>query len=180
MPTDHLFQEFIAGDGESFRRLHERYAPRLRYFARRYMGDSPAVEDILQDAFVSLWEKRASVRDEPSMRGFLYTGVRNRCLNALRREKIRTAHAPAPDAGSHEDFLEKVIETEFFDMLFALVGELPPAGQQVYRYSLEGKRNEEIAGILGISVNTVKKYKVNANHYLRGRVKEMTLLLAAL
>ena len=55
--------------------------------------------------------------------------------------------------------------------------ELPPACKEVYQLSLEGKKHEEIAKQLHISINTVKKYKNNANHYMRNRIKDFNLFL---
>ena len=47
----------------------------------------------------------------------------------------------------------------------------------MYQLSLEGKKHEEIASLLNISINTVKKYKNNANHYMRKRVKDLGLII---
>lgn len=178
MQSENILSEFTAGDERSFRLAYDKYVQLLRFFARKYLGDAAAVEDVLQEVFVSLWEKRRSFPSEAALKSFLYVGVKNRCLNILRHEKVQTAHAGSLSDDMHEDFLGKVIETEFFDMLFSLVGELPPASREVYRHSLDGKKNEEIAALLDISVNTVKKYKVNANQYLRSRIKDLALLIS--
>ena len=64
-----------------------------------------------------------------------------------------------------------------FQFLLGVFNELPPACREVYRLSLEGKKHEEIAEILQITVNTVKKHKNNANHYMRERLKHILSLL---
>ena len=169
--------DFTAGEETAFRVVYDKYVSMLRYFGGKYLADERQVEDVLQDTFVSLWEGRSRFMDEMAIKSFLYTGVKNRCLNILRHEKIRQQYAEKFTEEPWEDFLEKVIETELFEMLHRVFEELPPACKAVYQLSLEGKRHEEIARELDISVNTVKKYKNNANHYMRNRIKELNLLL---
>lgn len=170
--------DFAAGKEKAFQEIYEKYVSMLRYFANKYLQDERMTEDILQDTFVSLWEGRKGFTHELAIKSFLYTGIRNRCLNALRHEKIKQKYAGIfTDEPLEEDFLEKVIETELLDRLHQIFEEISPACKEVYRLSLEGKKHEEIAAELNISVNTVKKYKNNANHFMRNRMKDFNLLL---
>jgi RNA polymerase sigma-70 factor (ECF subfamily) len=112
------------GDDRAFDAIHERYAPRLVAHARQLMGGAHHdAEEVVQDAFVrALHALRADAR-EMALKPWLYTIVRNRALDVLRRP-LRTAdlavHAPAlRDAGDgpHERALRA-------DELRALIAEL--------------------------------------------------------
>lgn len=149
----------------------------LRYFGNKFLPEERVIEDILQDTFVSLWENRKKFNNELAIKSFLYTGVKNRCLNNLRHEKIKQKYVEGFVEEPSESFLENVIEAELFEMLHRIFDELPPACKEVYQLSLEGKKHEEIAKQLHISINTVKKYKNNANHYMRNRIKDFNLFL---
>ena len=76
-----------------------------------------------------------------------------------------------------EFFLENIIESEVFQMIQTVFNELTPACKEVYQLSLQGKSHEEISRLLNISVNTVKKHKNNANHYMRQRLKHVLAFL---
>ena len=177
---ENIIQDFIDGKEYAFKEIYERNVSTLRYFGNKYLPDERLIEDILQDTFVSLWENRKRFCNELTIKSFLYTSVKNRCLNPLRHEKIKQRYAEEFVEEPQESFLEKVIETELFEMLHYIFEELPPACKEVYQLSLEGKKHEEIASLLNISINTVKKYKNNANHYMRKRVKDFRLFLLLL
>lgn len=172
-----IIQGFIDGKESAFKEIYEKYVSTLRYFGNKFLPDERVIEDVLQDTFVSLWENRKKFNNEFAIKSFLYIGVKNRCLNNLRHEKIKQKYAEGFVEEPSESFLENVIEAEFFEMLHHIFEELPPACKEVYQLSLEGKKHEEIAKQLHISINTVKKYKNNANHYMRNRIKDFNLFL---
>ena len=175
-----IIGRFARGEERAFRVLYERHSVGLRYFAAKYLDDDAAVEDVLQDAFVELWEKRTDFRDETAVKGWLYQAVRNDCLNLKRHRRVRTEYAErvAEEGEPAASFLGKMLEAGVFEALREVFEELPPACKEVYRLSLEGKSHEEIARRLNITVNTVKKHKNNANHYMRERLKRILSLLA--
>ena len=76
-----------------------------------------------------------------------------------------------------ESFLDQILESEIFQALLSVFDELSPACKEVYQLSLDGCSHEEIARKLNISVNTVKKHKNNANHYMKERLKNVLSIL---
>ncbi|MDR1415254.1 MAG: sigma-70 family RNA polymerase sigma factor [Odoribacteraceae bacterium] len=161
---------FSEGNERTFREVHDRYAAALRCFASRFSLEEGAAEDAVQEAFIRLWERRGTVRDETAARAFLYRLVQRGCLSAIRRRRTRERYA----AGAREEgesFLEGMLEAEVFRLVREVFEELPPACKEVYRLSLEGLSHEEVAASLGITVNTVKKHKNNAHHFMRRRLK---------
>ncbi len=163
-----------------FHEIYDKYVSVMRYVGLKYVADESAVEDILQDCFVSVWERWENFQNEVVVKSFLYTLVKNRCLNFLRHQKTQKKYTKGPIDEPLEDSMEKIIEAEIAHLLHLVFEELPPACKEVYQLSLEGKSHEEVARILDISVNTVKKYKNNANHYMRNRIKDISLILSIL
>ena len=173
-----VIHRFAAGDEAAFMEIYDHYVSKLRFFALKYLSDEPMAEDVLQETFLSMWENRRKIVGEPELKSFIYTGVRNRCLNILRHEKTRRKYTLHAKNGVDDDYLNKVIESELYDLLRRVFDELPPASKQVYRMSLDGNTYEKIAEQLGISINTVKKYKNNANKYMRSRFGNLKALLS--
>ena len=161
--------DFSQGDEKAFRVLYDKYAVALRYFAAKYLNEDTMIDDVVQDAFVDLWEKRADFRGEYAVKAYLYKAVRNDCLNLMRHQQVEDKYA--------RRVVTEGEDSESFQTLSDVFNELPPACKEVYQMSLDGKSHEEIAQTLNISVNTVKKHKNNANHYMRERLKNVLSLL---
>lgn len=84
-----------------------------------------------------------------------------------------TAILPRGGGVQQGSFLDEMLEAEIFGELTEAFNALSPACREVYRLSLAGRRHEEIADLLNISINTIKKHKNNANHFMRKRLKHM-------
>lgn len=171
--------EFSRGGEKAFRMLYDRYVVALRYFAAKYVDDEAVIEDVVQDAFVALWEKRTEFRVENAVKSYLYKAVRNDCLNLIRHRQVENKYAEEMivEDNQSEFFLDRVLESEIFQVLLSVFDELSPACKEVYQMSLDGMSHEKIAEKLGISINTVKKHKNNANHYMKERLKNVLSLL---
>ena len=174
-----IIQEFARGGEKAFRVLYDRYVIALRYFAAKYVTDEDVIEDVVQDAFVALWEKRMEFRVENAVKAYLYKAVRHDCLNLLRHRQVENKYAERMirEGDDSESFLDQILESEIFQALLSVFDELSPACKEVYQMSLDGNSHEEIARKLNISVNTVKKHKNNANHYMKERLKNVLSIL---
>lgn len=173
-----IIKRFASGEEAAFRVLYDRHVVSLRYFAAKYVDDDEVIEDIVQDAFVALWEKREQIQEENALKAYLYRAVRNDCLNLIRHRKVQDAYTSEvmTEGEASESFLDKILESEIYTALLDVFEELPPACKEVYRMSLDGMTHEEIAQKLNITINTVKKHKNNANHYMRERLKQVLSL----
>lgn len=174
-----IILEFARGGEQAFRVLYDKYAVALRYFAAKYVNDDDVIEDVLQDAFVALWEKRTEFRVENAVKAYLYKAVRHDCLNLIRHKQVENKYAEKilQEGDESESFLDQILESEIFQVLLTVFDELSPACKEVYRMSLDGDSHEEIARKLNVSINTVKKHKNNANHYMKERLKNVLSIL---
>jgi RNA polymerase sigma-70 factor (ECF subfamily) len=117
-------------------------------------------QDVVQDAFVRLWARRESLREDGSLKALLYTSVRNACLDRLRADRrqkdFRRVGPPPPSPPTP---YENVQGAELHRMAARAVSSLPQKRQEVFRLIREeGLSYREVAMILEISEQTV------ANH----------------
>ena len=164
---------------KAFRYLYDKYASTLRYFSAKYVDDDATIEDVVQDAFLNLWEKRNEFKTESTIKAYLYKIVRSFSVDTIRRRNIANRYAEkiVLEEEDQEFFLENIVESEVFQMIQTVFNELSPSCREVYQLSLHGKSHEEISQLLDISINTVKKHKNNANHYMRERLKHVLSFL---
>lgn len=165
-------------NAKKFKVEYERYFSALKHFAMHYLKDEELARDLLQDFFVKLWEKGEVFKNEDAFRIYLYRSVRNNCLTFIRdRKRSEKRLADYPTEEFEGEFVNVMIESEVFALINLIFEELPESCKNVYRLSLEGKSHREIADELHIAINTIKRHKNNANHYIRERLEKLLLLM---
>lgn len=165
------------GDEEPFRVIFERYHTRLCYFAARLLPPGQVPEDIVQEAFVQLWQKRDQFPDLINIKSFLYTAVKNRCLNILRHDRVIRKYGDLlRQEQPQTDALHGIIETEVLQKIHQALEKLPDGCRNVLHLSyFEEMKNKDIAEQLNVSVNTVKTQKKRALQILRTLLKATPL-----
>ena len=168
------------GDIKAFELLFREFYPSMCVVAMRFVADQDAAEDIAQEAFIKLWEKRTAYEDIPSLKTFLYVSVKNLCFYHIRNKKD-TIDYTSPEAQNKEAvFKDYLIEEEAYRIIEDAVNALPPQSQKIVKMHLDGKQNKEIAETLNISVNSVKTLKYNALSSLKLSLKDYFYLLILL
>ena len=169
---DPLIKHIRQGKRDAFRKVFEEHFHALCAFGYRYLGDPPAVEDLVQESFVGFWERRTQFDHPAAVKSFLYTSVRNKCLNHLKHEAVKQKHESALryELESDQHFTRRVIEEETFRLLLEEIRDLPKASAEIMILALNGLKNPEIAEELGISVNTVKTQKKIAYARLKDKL----------
>ncbi len=159
--NNNLIRHIKKGDKRSFKHVFELYFSALCAFGNRYISETTLVEDMAQEAFISFWENRMNFEHINAVKAFLYTSVRNKCLNHLKHQVVLQKHETALvyELESEQFFTHHVIEEETFNQLYAEIRDLPQASQEIMLLALNGLKNQEIADELDISVNTVKTQK---------------------
>ncbi len=171
------------GSEQAFEKIFKGYFEDLFLYARHYVVDEDVARNIVQDAYVILWEKREKIRDDIKLKYFLLTVVRNKCLNYLKREKFQQKYKKgildnykvllfnydALQRLNLSDFEFEEVET----IINHTISSLPKKCQTVFRLSrFEGLSNKEIAENLGISVKTVEIHISRALRVLRASLKD--------
>jgi RNA polymerase sigma-70 factor (ECF subfamily) len=150
-------------------------------FAREYVPVEADAENIVQDIFVMLWEKREVLEIKVSLAPWLFTLVKNRCLDFLRHEMAGKEFAKEYEA--KRIALEQLdyafsSDEELEEILAAAINSLPERCREIFIKSrVEGKKYKEIAAELEISINTVENQMSIALKKLRIRLKDYLPLL---
>lgn len=168
---DEWVRRLASGDEAAYRMLFDEYYQILAHFAMRYLHDAQASEDIVHDAIFDLYTSKRTFEHLSSLKSFLYLSVKNRCLNYRDHEKARENYSRRSTDEQEEFFLDAIIEEEVYFLMHKAIQELPAQIQQIYELSLQGKSNEEIAELLGLSMDSVKSYKKRGKQMLKDRLK---------
>ena len=167
------------GNENSFKCLYDKYFDVLYMFGHKYISSQDVVEDIIQESFVKVWEKRSSFYHEAALLAFLYKTVRNSCLNQIDHQKVRITYENQSAKDIHDDdyFLNNVIDEEVSRIIAETVQKLPESARLIYLLGLKGLKNSEIAEDLDISINTVKTQKQRATKFLKENLKDLFTIL---
>ncbi len=160
--------------------IFKKYYPRLCAFAIDFLEDKEDAEDIVQDVFKVYLEKNNIIStDELAIKSFLYSSVKNACLNKFRHQKVKDKYCQvfAQEEESDSHGLDNIIHAEIVGSLYEAINELPKGCAIVIRMGyLEGLKNPQIAETLGISINTVKTQKQRGLTLLRQKLGETAIL----
>jgi len=152
------------------------YYSSLCAFSMQYLNDRSAVEDLVQDFFVTLWMDASQHQIKSSLKSYLFTGVKNRCLDFQKHQKVArkfttfALFSTWDDDNSADRFFA---ESELRHALQNSVEKLPQRCREIFELSrLKGYTNQEIAVQLGLSKRTVELQISNALKILRKELVE--------
>lgn len=176
-----LFQLIADSDEKAFNRLFRAGFAPLVLFAHRYMRDKSTAHDIVQEAFIKLWQQRARLHDVQAPRSYLYRIVRNLCLNYLRdnaREQpadvyeegteFSRAQHESPRNTAQEQIDDEERQRRQMELLHEWVNGLPERQREAFELSrFEGLDHDEIAAVMGVSAKTVNNHITGALQNIR-------------
>jgi RNA polymerase sigma-70 factor (ECF subfamily) len=143
----------------------------LRY-AWRFTGEQEAARDIVQDAFLKLWQIRADIDPQRSLKALLYTMVRNLALNHKRAAQHTSGVFPEHDLRDHAPAADLLVEASMLgDRLRLYIEQMPERRREAFMLSrFEGLSHEEIAQVMNLTPRTVNTHIVLALKDLRNRL----------
>lgn len=168
-----LLQQLKMGNEEAYQTAFNTYFPGLVAFANKYVLDLDMSKEIVQVAFVKLFEKRNILNITTNLKSYLYKMVYNDCLNAIHSKKISARHYSqyTREMDLQTDFLDLMEQTEKELRIYKALEKLPPQCKLIIQQSrLEGKKNREIANELNISIRTVETQISKALKLLRAAI----------
>lgn len=176
-----LFTSFQRGEETGYAYFFHAYYRSVFYFANSLLKDDNLAEDTVADCFLKLYQKRETIQSESTVKSFLYTAVRNACMDSLRKQKVRSRNQQ--DIAYLQDTIEAsaaehLIRTETLSLILSAIEELPPASRTVFKlHYLEGLSYDEIADQLGRSKETIRKQKQYGLQVLRGKLSGLPILV---
>ncbi len=157
-----------------FTKIFETHAEAVRNYIYYKCGDKEQAEDVMQEAFVKLWNNCKKVFYEKA-KGFLCTVANNLFLNQVAHKKVRLEYAKMPRRNKNIESPDYVMEEkEFMDKLQKAISELTDGQREVFLLNrIDKKTYNEISEMLDISVKAVEKRMHNALKQLRKLVKNI-------
>ncbi len=162
-----------------FQNLFEKYYQNLCRFATGYVRDHDTAEEIVQQAFINLWNQKDNITPEGPVKSYLFTSVKNRCLNHIRdRKKFRSYYLdieteliiPVPEK-------DNIMEEDLEAQLAKALDKLPEKCREIFILCrFEEMKYKDVAEKLGISQKTVETQMSKALKILRGEFKDFWLL----
>lgn len=174
-----LYEQISAGDIPAFEKLFEDHYLGLCLYAKKIVADVDQARDIVQDVFVTLYDTRHTITIKSSVKSYLYKAVRNASLNHLKQSDTRNAHHEylryrLPE----EDDQDQMIRIELEEKILEAIQGLPAKCRRIFEMNrFEGKKNKEIAEILGLSIRTVETQVSNALKILREHLGDFLVML---
>jgi len=144
-------------DQEAFEILFKRYVNGLISFGNSFINNFEAVEEIVEDVFVKLWENRQMMPTINNLSSYLYVATKHACLNFLKSKKNRVfveldevSYFSDPNAES------QLVHQENVDVILSLISSLPPKCQLIFKFIKDDEMTyAEVARLLDISIRTV-------------------------
>lgn len=179
-----LLQKLVAGDEGAFRSLYDKYKGLLYIHAYRKLKNKEESRDIIQDIFLSIWERRERLNITESFSAYLYKAIRYKVIDRINKRNDATtyqAHFQAflntylnasVDNADHlvrEKILTSIIDKE--------ISQLPPKMRHVFELSRKSDMShKEIADQLNLSEQTVRTHVKHALQVLRTKLGLYLLL----
>jgi RNA polymerase sigma-70 factor (ECF subfamily) len=159
------------GDQSCFDRLYHLYSERLYVNLLKLVKHPETAEEILQDIFIQVWEKRTTIEIHTSIRAYLFRIGENKVYDfyrKVRRDKLLYANVKATASEQYTHIEESLLFRENEQLLHAAVASLPPQRRQVFELcKLQGQTYEQVGNLLGISTSTVNDHIVKATRSVR-------------
>ena len=164
------------GSESAFEMLFRTYYRPLCQYAYSFLNDRDEAEEVVQAAFINIWDKKAQVEIQTSLKAYLYRIVRNSCLNVIKHEKVKkqhVAHEMVHAESTHENVSQSVISSELEERIAVAMKALPEQCRLVFQLSrFEELKYSEIADQLNISIKTVENQIGKALKIMREQLKD--------
>ena len=180
MIDDQIIDGVKRGDRTAFNRLLDLTVGAMMMTAVRIVGRQEDAEDIVQDAYLKVWEKRETIKESGLLYGWIRRIVINKCYDYLRRERRSVMYLPGEqekillDVMSEEQTDIIIEDKEFREVLKAVTSRLSPRQKVVFVLSeIEDMDNSEICSATGLRATVVKSNLYHARQKVHRLLKEI-------
>lgn len=174
------YNVFSKQELNSFEKLFRLYYPRLKNYASSILRDPDEAEDLVQDVFYQVWLNHMKLDEEKNIGSYLFTLLKNRCLNVLRHRVIEEKYS----IQKNKDFAEELYHVSFMEAeefvsleerliseLETVISGMPEKCQIAFRLKwFERKKIREIAEIMDISTTMVDKHLAKGIQIVREKL----------
>lgn len=175
-----IVEEVKEGMASAFDKLYEAYCKKLYYFAFSILKSKEDAEEVVQNSFFKIWEKRKSIDSNYSFKSFLFSIAYHVTIDVLRKRlKERHFRDSILDKATSNYNLEEAIDFgDLLEHVEQIVKELPPRKNEIYQLSRVNHLSyNEIAEKLSISVKTVENSINFSLNFIRNRLGKDSLII---
>lgn len=178
-----LLERLGAGDQSAFQEIYHRYWYRLYQVARRKVFSEEDAEEIVQDIFVDLWERRGQLLIQ-ELDKYLFKAVKYQLLSYMKAQFVRQSYQASKQSFNQETdtYTEELLALrDLNEAIMTGIEQLPSKTQEIFRLNrLEGRSTKEIAGILQIPERTIEYHITQALRTMRSYLKDFIAYALAL
>lgn len=180
-----LFSLVKQGNAEAYKELYDRYWESLFAYTYNCLHLREGAEEIVQDIFLMLWERKYVLTVNSSISAYLFTIAKHKVLNVMRAEKVRKTYASTFSVFLEQKQDNSNEEWQFYNDLEAAIEDRLTALPEKCRIVFKMSRQEhlsihDIAGRLNISSKTVENYLTQALKHLRTTLDEFMAIVILL
>jgi RNA polymerase sigma-70 factor (ECF subfamily) len=166
-----LLMQVAAGDRKAFTDLYSVYVSNVYQFVFLFTRSKDNAEEIIQDVFVSIWEKKEKLAEVTSFKSYLFKAAKNKLIDEVRHLQIRhrvLAEIKRNKAESYDATNNEVDYKEYYKAVQEAIQKLPPKRKMIFQLSTEqGLSHDEIAEQLRVSKSFVKNQLYKALDFVR-------------
>lgn len=161
----------------AFEQLFRKHYRELVNFGISFLNDQNTSEEIVQEVFLNLWKKSAEMSTDRNIKSYLYTSVKNRCLNYIRDHKKFRSYVLDVEIELTSEETDHLRQEEIRNEIERALAKLPEKCRQVFEYSrFDELKYREIAEKMDISVKTVEAQMSKALRILAKELKDLIYL----
>ena len=176
-----LMKEIKADNMLAFDVLYKKYSKRLYNFGYSILKSQAEAENLLQDVFLNLWEKRHNLEKDSSVKSFVFTIAYNTAVSIMRkkaREQQFFDYLKTLQDLNQDPVNIEIEYNELNDKLNSIINKLPARQREVYLlHKNKGLKYQEIAERLNISVNTVENHMSRALKIIRAGLADYSIIV---
>ena len=162
------------GDSHAQRCLYDRFAPAMLAVCHRYARKHDDALDMLQEAFIKVFQNISRYDDRGSLEGWIRRIVVNTAIDHLRKHKHQLLEQDASEAVHLSAHTENALDHLELETLLKVVQSLPDGYRMIFNlYAIEGFSHAEIGEQLGITESTSRSQYTRARGLLRKRIEQV-------
>jgi len=170
-----FLQKLVNGDTEAYTLLFREHYKNLCTYSYKFIKNMNVAEEVVQEVFLRIWEKRTTLHISENIASYLYRAVHNESLNACKNIEHENDKKNKLSAGSMQavNFNDPLVSKELIEKLDRAINELPGKSKEIFNISRQDSlSNKEIAEKFGITVKGVEFHITKALKILRHELKE--------
>jgi len=172
-----IVSEFISGSETAFDELFRKYYRRLVNFSMNVVKNKDSAEEVVQDLFVTLWEKKDKLQLKVSLKAYLYRAVYNNSIHYYKKQQRFVHNDVELSEELSDDYTDILEQSELEERIYQTIEQLPEKCKEIFKLKrFDELKNKEIAEQLRISIKTVETQMTRALKFLTKNLGDLLVI----